>query len=511
MKFHCRRRRGPLGATTSILLLAALGGSASASPDLPKGVLSGQATNPAPLLPSTDPRAMRFMPVGQLLTGDGTYHCTASVIAGADAPAANRRALLLTAGHCVEETDDQTVIVDRNGDPAWSFTPAYFIDTRHRHVSFGIRRVLYATMKTIDLAVLETNATYGELAAMGVHPLRLATGEPLPGAPIELVHVPVNGVPEEERFLRHSSCHAGRRVPLVEGDHPWWWEAAMPNDCQGVAGGTSGSPVFAQDGNAVLAVLNTTATPGYFGCGYGRPCELGPDSIPAAREDTSYAIPVDRIAHALRADGSLDLGRLDDGRGARVSRTDGAWISQRTEVVEGERVPARWNLRIDHGAELVRYKVGPARTTDCADLAGYGPPEPASAQPLLHLGLAPVEGIQVACVIGGNTGGVWQPPAHASARLRQIDETPPALRPPLDTRDGDGAIEVKPAFLLWELGDLYVKHGPATATDCRDTGDYARHIRTRWYRVGAKAPWRFCTYGTDAAGNPGPQATFDFN
>lgn len=62
------------------------------------------AVNPSPLLLSTDPGANRFLPVGKLRTGDGSYHCTASVIAGADTPAPTRRALIVTAGHCVEES-----------------------------------------------------------------------------------------------------------------------------------------------------------------------------------------------------------------------------------------------------------------------------------------------------------------------------------------------------------------------------------------------------------------------
>jgi len=64
------------------------------------------AQEQAPLLLSDDPQAARFMPVGQLRTGDGGYHCTATVIAGASPPADDRPALLLTAGHCVEESDD---------------------------------------------------------------------------------------------------------------------------------------------------------------------------------------------------------------------------------------------------------------------------------------------------------------------------------------------------------------------------------------------------------------------
>jgi hypothetical protein len=450
------------------------------------------------------------VPVGKLLTGNGTYSCTASVIAGAATPSPTQRALVLTAGHCVEETNDNTVIVDRVASPAWSFTPAYFIDTQARHRSFGIGRVLYATMKRADLAVLELHATYGELAELGVHPLHLMAGAAAPDLPIELVHIPVIGVAENERFLRHSSCRGEANQRLIEGTAPWWWEAAIPNDCAGVAGGTSGSPVFQEGGADVIGVLNTTATPGYVGCGLGRPCELGEDNRMLSRDDTNYAIPVDRIARALRADSTLDITHLDDGRGVTLTRTRAGWSSQRTQLVDGSRVPARWNLHIEDGFEVVRYKTGPASSTDCADIEGYGAEQPWTDQPLRDLALPQSEGVYAACVIGGNGKGIWQSPRHATIRLRDIDETPPTITPPLATREDEGVTEIRPRYLPWEVVDVYVKFGPAADVDCQSADGYQHHISTRWYVVDRAKPWRFCSYGTDDADNAGPVATFDF-
>ena len=475
----------------------------------PVGILSGGGHESSPLLLSTDAGARRFMPVGKLRTGDGTYNCTASVIAGADTPSPTRRALILTAGHCVEESDDNAVIIDRVPDASWSFTPAYFIDSQSKHVTYGIGRVLYATMKEVDLAVMELTATYGELAVLGIHPLRLSADDVAPGAPIELVHIPVVDVPEEQQFLRHAACHVDASQSIVEGGHPWRWTATMPNDCQGVAGGTSGSPVFLQGKAEIAAVLNTTVTPGYRGCGLGRPCELHDTSLLVPREGTSYAIPTDRIARALRSDGSLDIARLDDGRGVRLTRTAFSWTSQRIEQVDGEEVPARWGLRIEEGFPLVRYKTGLANTIDCADIAGYSAPLRREDQPLLGLPVPAQDGIYAACVIGGSVGGIWQSPAHATVLLRQIDNTPPTVAPPIEVRDLGERIEVRPGFVLWELVDLFVKHGPAASVDCEHAEGYVRDIRTRWYPVDESQPWRFCAYGLDEAGNRGPAATYE--
>lgn len=475
------------------------------------GILSGPAARNAPLLRSTDPGAERFIPVGKLLTGIGSYNCTATVIAGSDVPAPTRRALILTAGHCAEETDDNTVIVDRAAGPEWSFTPAYFIDTQPPHRAFGVARVLYATMKGADLAVLELDATYGDLAAIGVHPLALSADAMAPGASIELAHIPVIGVPENEQFLRHSSCHSEAGQFLVEGAHPWWWKVAVPNDCQGVAGGTSGSPVVLEGDNVIAGILNTTVTPGYTGCGPGRPCELADNNLISPREGASYAIPVDGILRALRPNSTLDLTRLDDGHGVQLARLHPNWISQATELMDGNRVPARWNLRVNGAFELIRYKVGPLAQTNCADGAGYGAPVPLASQPLEELTLPARQGIYAACVIGGTRSGIWQPPAYATMRLREIDDMGPSVEPTLSNRESDGDIQVRPEYVPWELVFIYVKYGSAAGTDCNVMSGYQRHLNNRWYVVdNANETWRFCAYGTDMAENPGPIAIFDF-
>lgn len=479
----------------------------------PRTIMPGAAQSKAPLLLSTDPEAERFIPVGKLLTGTGNYNCTATLIAGADTPAPDRPALILTAGHCVEESDDNTVIVDRPGEKAWSFTPAFFIDTQPKHVSFGIARVVYATMKDVDLAVLQLDSTYGDLASHGVFPLRLATATTSPETPIELTHIPVTGVPPEERFLRYSQCRADAYQFIYEAYIPWRWSKAIPNDCQGVAGGTSGSPVFAKDGKDVIAVLNTTATPGYVGCGPGRPCELTGEGLPVPREGSSYAIPVERIALALKADSTVDLSQLDPGHGVTLTRTTFSWSTRSNEVIDGELVPAQWNLKmgIDDGFDVVRYKIGLANSTHCADIDGYSAPTPIGEQPLIAQQMPKQEGIYAACVIGRSANGTWQSPSHATVRLRRIDETPPTITPGVSERDLGVYLQVRPEFVPWEVTTLRVKHGPAGVVDCDTPDGYTRHRNNHWYPVeNQSGPWRFCAYGADSAGNAGPAVTRDF-
>jgi hypothetical protein len=477
------------------------------------GILNGAATTQAPLLRSTDPGAQRFIPVGKLLTRSGDYHCTASLIAGSTTPPVNSPALILTAGHCINDNmTANEVVIDQPAGSEWSYTPAYFIDTPSQHVRVAVDRVVYATMKGADLAVLQLNATYGQMAARGVHPLRLERASAVPDTPIELVHIPVVGVPGDEQFLRRSVCHTlTSATPVFESYFPWFWTATMPNDCEGVAGGTSGSPVFNLGYSAIIGVLNTTVTPGYSGCGLGRPCEPT-DSGDFSREQASYAITVDRIADTLKEDGTLDVSRLDPGHGvtlARVNTPD--WSTQRNETVDGALIPARWNLRIDEGFNLVFYKVGVARSIDCASINGYQGPFLAADQPLETLQTPAQEGVYAVCVVGqANESGTWQPYEHATVALRQIDETPPDFAPTVTERSTEGRIDVMPLFSQFELVDLYVKYGPLEQIDCQKTPDYQRYRRNQWISFDRQQSWRFCAYGTDLAGNAGPPLMKDY-
>jgi Trypsin-like peptidase domain len=477
------------------------------------GILTGAAPTQAPLLRSTDPGAQRFVPVGKLLTGAGNYHCTASLIAGTVTPPPNSPALILTAGHCVNDNmTANEVMIDQPAGSEWSYTPAYFIDTPAQHIPVAVDRVVYATMKGSDLAVLQLSATYGQLAARGINPLRLERAAAVPNTPIELVHVPVMGVPVEEQFLRRSVCHTQTgATPLFESYFPWFWTATVPNDCEGVAGGTSGSPVFNLGYAAIVGVLNTTVTPDFTGCGLGRPCEPT-DTGDFSREQASYSITVDRIVDALKDDGTLDVSQLDPGHGVTLTRVNSpAWSTQRNQTIDDTLVPARWNLRINDGFDLVFYKVGQANAIDCASINGYQGPFLAADQPLIALQTPSQEGVYAVCVVGQAAGsGTWQPYEYATVELRQIDETPPNYAPSVNERSTGDRIDVMPLFSQFELIDLYVKYGPLEQTDCQKPLDYQRYRRNQWISFDRQQASRFCAYGVDLAENAGPPLTKDY-
>lgn len=486
----------------------------AAQPTQPHRFATVPEDNEAPLLKSTDPGAQRFKPVGKLKAYSA--NCTATLIAGAHTPVPTKRALVLTAGHCAGHFNANTVIVDRAAGSNWTFTPDYFIDTQSSQHHFDVSKILYATMKGVDLAVLQLDATYGELAALGIQPMTLYAATPLPTTPIETAHIPVRDVSDPaEQFMRLSACYADIGRPTFEGDDPWLWNHAVPNFCKGIAGGSSGSPVVLKDSAEVIGVINTVVDTDQIGCGENRPCELqGTGSLP--REGAAYYIPIDPIAQALTADSDLDLSQLDPGTGATLTRVGSEWSTQSWSNQNDTLRPAHWNLQIGEGTEQIRYKTGLASTTDCSDLNGYGPALDSADQPLMSLAVPSDEGIYKLCAIGkASEEDTWQDPKDATVMLHQIDDTPPVVTPYVNILgQGDDAWLVKGWPRAYEIrgGSLLIKYGPKASTDC---SDFAGYVINALIPVGvvlkkSEAPWRVCLRGFDLAGNAAPLYFEDF-
>lgn len=460
----------------------------------------------APLLSSDDNHAARFRGVGQL---NADSQCTATLVAVEASPPPDARALILTAGHCVNYFNQNLVWADRPANAEWRFTPAFFHDTQAQHTAYPIRRVLYATMKTIDLAVLELDTTYGVLKADRIEPLRVRAFE-RDVRRIELVQVPVIGVEPDAQFLRYAECTTQPRQAVYESFFPWFWPRAVGNDCTGVAGGSSGSPVVERNENTIIGVLNTTLERSFNGCGLGRPCEINAQQQAMAREGTSYFTSVESLVPAFKADGTFDTTTLDIEPEVKIQRPyQQVWVTRSwIPDPQGMRQPARWDLQLGGPFEQVRVKVGGAQSTDCNNPQGYGEPQAIASQPLLNLPMPVAEGVYIACVIGKPTGQPWQ--HHASSALREIDDTPPTSRPMLSRRDDEQAWRVLANSAPNELSSVMYKVGSPDALSCYEPQDYRPQLNNQFRTLDKGAAWRFCAYGRDLAENPGPLLEEDF-
>lgn len=491
-------------ALLALALASPLPGMAQQARQVP--LADAVAVIQAPLLPSTGPLAERVRGVGKF---KGYSNCTASLVAASHTPPADSPALILTAGHCLEFFGEQEVWVDRPANAEWRYTPAYFHDTPQQHIGYPVERVLYATMKGADVAVLRLQATYGELAARGIAPLLM---RPLDTATalIDLVQVPQSGIPAHEQFLRHAQCSAAPRQAIFESAMPWFWPQAVPNDCAGVAGGSSGSPVLLRDTATVVGVLNTTVERYMNGCGLGRPCEVDPSNRKFARESASYFTTVEALAGQVREDGSFDLHGLDDGRGIGVSRAlHHFWATQsRVPDAQGNLQPATWGLRLDEGFEQVRFKHGPVRGTDCQRLEDYGQPLPVAAQPLLALPMPAAEGIYTACILGKRAGAAWQ--VYPTVVLGEVDDTPPTGRPRVNVRDTEKFWMAIAHVAPNEILSAIVKYGPLGEVDCAAPEGYRRQLNNHYAQLDKARAWRFCARGLDLPDNLSTPAQQDF-
>ncbi|MEU2874719.1 trypsin-like peptidase domain-containing protein [Streptomyces olivoreticuli] len=471
----------------------------------------GRSTG-APLIDAGSAAGKKFRSSGRLVGGDGMT-CTATVVAASAQPDPAQKALIISNGHCVSGTlATNEVRVDwpvPEGQEKWMFTPAYFHDNTTEQKTFDVEHIAYATMKDSDVSVLRLSATYGDLAKLDVTPRTLSSARvPALHTQLQAAHAPADGVPEGERFLRLSNCQVtGSGIALHE--HTWLWKNFARTDCLGISGGSSGGTVTTATGDQLVGMINTVSTPGYLGCGLGRPCEGNARGLVVPADDTVYFTPVDAVASCLDKTG-LRLNRpgcrLDPGTQVKVEFT-----GKQTQSVtpEGD---ARWDAHVTSGANglhsYVAFKTGPFGTTDCTKPEGYGLPQPLGASGVDYHELLPgKDSLYVLCAVGGPRaafrGADWSASLiHPSYAYVRVDNTPPAAEPSLNVQNIDEeSYWVYPVYKPWEITSYKVKYGLQATTDCADSNGYRYYLNVPSLLKVSEGPWVYCAIGYDNANN----------
>jgi len=483
---------GAIAALAATLLL--VGCTASPTP-APEPSPDPNAVAPAPVLDASELDLYGGVARLSLATA-----CTGTLIeTGVDeAPA-----YLLTNGHCVgvDNMPANATILDEEG-----YGEARFFDvagaTDDDVLTVPAVRFEYGTMRGVDIGIVRLDATLGELRDGGAVPLPIAADAVAPGAAVVNIAAPTQNVPEDEFVLRKGECTLGESVDLIE--HVWLWLDAPSNDCPGVLGGSSGSPLIA-DGE-IVSIVNTTNTgvPVERGdtCYLGKPCEVE-GAAAVFVPDTSYGVRTAGVGacfpegvFALGGACPLEVAPLWDVNGGGIFGPNGEDGAGRTPVLE---------LRSAVAAEVaVVQDVALGDASTCTDPATYAGASRVAVdadaeEPVTVPVTLPVEnGFVLACaaVVGEES--------LAARFVFSIDAVAPTEGPRLAIEDLGETLMVDPLFDIPDIADIEVLFGPADEIDCADRAAYRLYIRQPFFIERDELPVRFCAVGFDMAGNESP-------
>jgi len=192
--------------------------------------------------------------VGRLQMTDPTSQsrCTAALIDSRDRiHGASGPAYILTSGHCVSRhslnfTSDLPVAGHVDFD--------YFLGNTQNTERYALKKVIRATMRGADLALIELDAPLRSLLEKGIEPLALSAQAPVAGMDLMIVGAPSGH--EDAPGLRLALCTHVAQEDLVEDVYVF--RHFHKHHCAGVASGSSGSPVLDRWSNRIVAVLSTS-------------------------------------------------------------------------------------------------------------------------------------------------------------------------------------------------------------------------------------------------------------
>ena len=341
-----------------------------------------------------------------LINLDG-FTCSGSLVVPATLDlATDGPAYLLTAGHCLLTLGGppNDIVGDTRLDPPTnSVRFRYFGDSTGAATEVGATRFLFATLKGADIGIVELAPTRLELRRAGVVPFVLSDEAGVDGEAIAYAGYPGSAGPFSPAVL--GACRQLRKVPLVleAGFHSY---DAIANDCQGLLGGASGSPVLSLATGKVIGLHNTHAEEGGVPCAHNHPCEGGVN----ISEGTAYAIPTAGLGACFGPAGRFDvtLGGCPLDRDIQVeplvSRVD-------LTAAPGGAIPFEVMLGA-RGLSHYRAAVVPAATGDCRDAGAYGPVLALAEAPSAAATVAGDPGIALLCLQAGlgpdPTGAGWQ-------------------------------------------------------------------------------------------------------
>ncbi len=432
------------------------------------------------ILKNKDRRNDKWKSVGQMMPDSNNGSCTITLIEppGGCEFDPNRKAMALTNGHCVGiHKNPDAVQINEPFSQTVHFN--HFIDTQGSAIKAQISRTVYASMQGTDVAIVELEQTYAQLA--GVEPKKIA--RTFDGSSLTNISSPTTGVNADEQFLRRSTCRSGGAARLSEGGYLWPRQIRV--NCS-VVGGASGSPLFGGSRDEIMGLVNTGVALNSGGtyCRMNLPCEI--DGAKPGVQNTNYGFDVTFLHKCANQKCEIDPAKdgcaLPDGAGPRVD------------------LPTVWNgssrafdldsRGADSPFQSYQVKWGPAGTTDCDSNDGYAPAAGNSFSPPVARG---PDGMFVLCARGKTASGEWL----TSAKTIRLDRQPPVAV--LQMRNGGYIIRNDdPSDFAPQFNYKVV----AKRAECAQDADYRRPspMDSRLLRVRETSGY-LCVRAFDSAGN----------
>jgi hypothetical protein len=438
----------------------------------------------------------------------GSSTCSGVFVAQAKSVPDDAPAYVLTNGHCADAWGANEVIVDR-AVTRYRAVFGYFADTQDEQYEVGSRRVALATMKGQDVAVIELDATHGELRRRGFDPWRPASGRAAEAEPIVVVGAPV--MAEADRsYLRLASCRLRGQVSVLL-ERQWTWFSFDRSDCTDIYPGSSGSPVISRESGRLLGLVNTTTigSDGLEDCYIGRPCEAEGGSTRVLKS-TSYLTPVTGVESCFDEGGLFQLGRpecpLEDGRLAVAEPSWLGAVNPNLAPSASQSARLRWDVAVTGPFPYYSYKTGAAGAVDCRQVGGYSAARAVGDQPVIADQLPTTEGHYSLCLLGGDSrerGPGWQRLETPTVVAAKIDKTPPT-EARVTVRDEGTQWRAVFDYAPPELSAYVFKSGRPDDVRCEATDGYRQVVLPFYVFSKSGAPYRLCAIALDEAGNASP-------
>ncbi len=486
-------------ALCSVALISLMAAGIAQANDYGQGQENYSAAIP---LDNAQNRHAPWRAVGRLQPGKETpgIYCSASLIDSRDGgPIASGPAYILTSGHCVSR-DGMNISSDIPLDGHIDFD--YFLGNLQNTERYGLKGLVRATMRGADLAIIELDASLQSLLDKGIEPLSISPHPAGKGMNLLIVGVPSGH--EDAPALRLSACPLEGNADVLEDVYVF--RGFHRHRCQGVAPGSSGSPVLDRVSNQIVGVLSTS-TRGVRGenrCQPNAPCEIN-NGQPVLSPDTSYASPAVGLKTCF-SQGVFNPLDIECTLQSTLRMTLGASYSPNpysrvTVDDQGRSVLPTWSWPFSLDTPFYRYKT--VRTpTECESPHHYSNARGAT-QALIDDRVGPEAGLYFLCIIGVDSPA--QRPAQEMMNkpvivAMEIAPPGPTRMPELAIeRIADGGYKVTPYYSNPTLWVYTFKSGPVEAVQCDDPEGYIPEFDEVVIIEATPSPMKLCSKAYDMA------------